>query len=90
MEIKVVTGDITTLKTDAIILSTFKGSKSLSGDIAAVDKALAHAKLHREIAFQEMTAHRVLSDDWTKQETEFASGIKVRADYRAKTWKRMR
>jgi leucyl aminopeptidase len=40
MEIKVVTGDITTIKTDAIILNSFKGTKTLSGDIATVDKAL--------------------------------------------------
>ncbi len=40
MEIKVVTGDITAIKTDALILNSFKGTKTLSGDIAAVDKAL--------------------------------------------------
>lgn len=40
MEIKVVTGDITTIKTNAIILNSFKGTKTLSGDIATVDKAL--------------------------------------------------
>jgi leucyl aminopeptidase len=40
MKIQVVTGDITTIKTDALILNSFKGVKTLSGDIAAVDKAL--------------------------------------------------
>jgi len=40
MDIQVVTGDIAAVKTDAIILNSFKGAKTLSGDIAAVDKAL--------------------------------------------------
>jgi leucyl aminopeptidase len=40
MDIQVVTGDIAAVKTDAIILNTFKGAKTLSGDTAAVDKAL--------------------------------------------------
>jgi leucyl aminopeptidase len=40
MKIRVVTGDITTIKTDALILNSFKGVKTLTGDIAAVDKAL--------------------------------------------------
>jgi leucyl aminopeptidase len=40
MEIKVITGDITTLKTDAIIVNTFKGAKRLDGEVAAADKAL--------------------------------------------------
>jgi leucyl aminopeptidase len=46
MEIKVITGDITTLKTDAIIVNTFKGAKRLDGDIAAADKALDGAISH--------------------------------------------
>jgi len=40
MDIQVVTGDITRLKTDAIVLTAFSGIKNLDGDIAAVDKAL--------------------------------------------------
>jgi hypothetical protein len=55
-----------------------------------LQKALAQAKLHREIAFQEMTAHRFLSDDRKLQETEFASGVKVRANYGDNTWEKVR
>ena len=40
MEIKVIAGDITKVKTDAIIVNFFEGMESLDGDIAAVDKAL--------------------------------------------------
>ena len=40
MDIQVITGDIAIVKTDAIILNSFKGAKSLSGDIATIDKAL--------------------------------------------------
>jgi len=40
MEIKVIVGDITKIKTDAIIVNFFEGMESLDGDIAAVDKAL--------------------------------------------------
>jgi len=40
MEIKVIVGDITKIKTDAIIVNFFEGMESLNGDIAAVDKAL--------------------------------------------------
>jgi len=43
MEIKVVAGDITKIKTDAIIVNFFEGVESLDGDIAAVDKALGGA-----------------------------------------------
>ena len=40
MEIKVIVGDITKIKTDAIIVNFFEGMESLDGDIAAVDKVL--------------------------------------------------
>jgi len=40
MEIKVVTDDIVKIKAGAIIVNSFEGMKRLSGDIAAVDKAL--------------------------------------------------
>ena len=40
MEIKVIVGDITKIKTDAIIVNFFEGMESLDGDIAVVDKAL--------------------------------------------------
>ena len=40
MEIKVIVGDITKIKTDAIIVNFFEGMESLDGDIATVDKAL--------------------------------------------------
>ena len=40
MEIKAIVGDITKIKTDAIIVNFFEGMESLDGDIAAVDKAL--------------------------------------------------
>lgn len=40
MDIQVVTGNIAAIETDAIVLNVFKGAKTLSGDIAAVDKAL--------------------------------------------------
>jgi leucyl aminopeptidase len=40
MEIKVVVGDITKIKTDAIIVNFFEGMESLDGEIAAVDKAM--------------------------------------------------
>ncbi|MFC1929403.1 leucyl aminopeptidase [Chloroflexota bacterium] len=40
MEIKVVTGNITKIEADAIIVNFFEGMEGLDGDIAAVDKAL--------------------------------------------------
>jgi len=40
MEIKVIVGDITKIKTDAIIVNFFEGMESLDGDTAVVDKAL--------------------------------------------------
>ena len=40
MEIKVLVGNIIKIKADAILLGVFEGEKELSGDIAAVDKAL--------------------------------------------------
>ncbi len=40
MEIKVIAGDITKIRTDAIIVNFFEGMKKPDGDIAAVDKAL--------------------------------------------------
>ena len=43
MEIKVIAGDITKIKADAIMVNFFEGMASLGGDIAAVDKALGGA-----------------------------------------------
>jgi len=43
MEIKVIAGDITKIKTDAVIVNYFEDTESLDGDIAAVDKALGGA-----------------------------------------------
>ena len=40
MEIKVIVGDITKIKADAIIVNFFEGMESLDGDIAKVDRAL--------------------------------------------------
>ena len=40
MEIKIITGDITWIKADAIIVSLFQGVKKLDGDIANIDRAL--------------------------------------------------
>jgi leucyl aminopeptidase len=40
VEIKVLVGNIIKIKADAILLGVFEGEKELSGDIAAVDKAL--------------------------------------------------
>ncbi|MDP6043512.1 MAG: leucyl aminopeptidase [Dehalococcoidales bacterium] len=40
MEIKVITGDITRVKADAIIVNFFTGQRKLDTDIAALDKAL--------------------------------------------------
>ncbi len=40
MEIKVIAGDITRTKADAIIVNLFEGTKKLDGDIASIDKAL--------------------------------------------------
>lgn len=40
MDIQVVTGDITKIKTDAIVLAVFSGVKTPDGDLATVDKAL--------------------------------------------------
>ncbi len=40
MEIKVIAGDITKVKADAIIVNFFTGRRKLDGDIAALDKAL--------------------------------------------------
>jgi len=40
MEIKVVAGDITETKADAILVSFFEGRKHLDGDLARIDKAL--------------------------------------------------
>jgi len=40
MEIKVIAGDITKIKADAIIVNFFEGMERLDGDIAVVDKAL--------------------------------------------------
>ncbi len=41
MEIKVITGDITSVKADAIIVNFFEGVKRPAGDTANVDKALS-------------------------------------------------
>ncbi|TET67064.1 MAG: leucyl aminopeptidase [Dehalococcoidia bacterium] len=43
MEIKIIIGDITKIKADAIMVNFFEGIASLSSDIAAVDKALGGA-----------------------------------------------
>ena len=43
MEIKVIAGDITKIKTDAVIMNYFEDMESLDGDIAAVDKVLGGA-----------------------------------------------
>ncbi len=40
MDIKVLAGDITEIKADAIIVNFFESTKELDGDIAAVDKAM--------------------------------------------------
>jgi len=40
MEIKVVAGDITETKADAILMSFFEGREHLDGDLARIDKAL--------------------------------------------------
>jgi leucyl aminopeptidase len=40
MEIKAVAGDMAAIKADAIIVNYFQNTKQLSGDMAAVDKAL--------------------------------------------------
>ena len=40
MEIKVIVGDITKIKTGAIIVNFFEGMKRPAGDIATIDKAL--------------------------------------------------
>ncbi len=40
MEIKVATGDVGRIQTDAIIINFFEGMKRLNGDGAAIDKAL--------------------------------------------------
>jgi len=43
-------------------------------------RALAAAKVHRAVAFQEMTNHEFLSDDHTRQRTTFADGTTVEVD----------
>ncbi|MBN1862236.1 MAG: leucyl aminopeptidase [Dehalococcoidales bacterium] len=43
MEIKVVTGSITEIKADAVVVGFFEGTGCLDGDIAALDKALGGA-----------------------------------------------
>ena len=43
MEIKIVVGDISKIKADAIIVNFFEGTKNPDGDIATVDKALGGA-----------------------------------------------
>jgi len=43
VEIKSITGDITKVKTGAIMVSIYEGEKKLAGDTAAVDKALGGA-----------------------------------------------
>ncbi len=43
MEIKIIIGDITKIKADAIMVNFFEGMESPDGDIAAVDKALGGA-----------------------------------------------
>jgi len=40
MEIRVIVGDIATIKADAIIVNHFTGTRQLSGDTAVVDRAL--------------------------------------------------
>ena len=40
MEVKVSLGSIAEFKSDAVIVGLYEGAKGLSGDIAAVDKAL--------------------------------------------------
>ena len=40
MKIKVISGDITAIKTGAIIVSTFEDAKAPEGDLACIDKAL--------------------------------------------------
>ncbi len=41
MEIKVITGDITKIEADAIMVNFFEGMEHPDGDIATIDKALA-------------------------------------------------
>ncbi|MBE9469724.1 MAG: leucyl aminopeptidase, partial [Chloroflexi bacterium] len=43
MEVKVVTGDITEIDADAIVVNLFQGVEEVSGASAAVDKALGGA-----------------------------------------------
>ena len=40
MEIKVIAGDITRTKADAVIVNLFEGMRKLEGNIASIDKAL--------------------------------------------------
>ncbi len=52
-------------------------------------RALVAAKVHRAVAFQEMTNHEFLSEDRTRQRTTFADGTTVevnlaRGTYRVK------
>lgn len=46
MEIKAMAGDITQIKTDALLLGYYDGSERLEGDIAAIDKLLDEAIQH--------------------------------------------
>lgn len=39
------------------------------------------AKVHRAIGFAEMTGHRFLADDCSRQETTFAGGVRIVGDY---------
>jgi hypothetical protein len=43
------------------------------------------ARLHKQLGLREMLEHRFLSEDYALQETVFAGGAKIRADFREMT-----
>lgn len=50
-------------------------------------RALVAARLHRAVAFQEMTNHEFLSEDRTRQRTTFADGTTVEVDFARGTYR---
>ncbi len=50
-------------------------------------RALVAAKVHRAVAFQEMTDHEFLSDDHSRQRTTFADGTTVEVNLAKGTYK---
>mgnify|MGYP000182649378 CR=1 FL=1 len=56
-------------------------------DEVRMERVKLHARLQAAVMFDEMVAHRFLSEDHRIQETEFSSGVAVRIDHGQRTFR---